>query len=341
MGGHAVRAPSTLIGSALSGLATVFCAANLGGCENAQREDAPERPTAATAPRATAPRSAPFAEPRLLFLPDAGDRAPPEAPFSRLTPAPQGHSLCPSDMVWVKRSYCIDRYEVALQDTRRGRALSPYYHPDPGILRSTFKTWQARAPSSKTRLGRQLSVPEPPAWELSETFDIRALSERGVVPSGYLNYTKARQACRNAGKRLCTRQEWVTACRGEHDTQFPYGDSYEADRCNVNRPAHPAVLLHGNASIHHLDPRLNLAEDRGKALLRRTGDTSSCGSAWGSDKVYDMVGNLDEWIEDPQGMFVGGFFSRATKEGCEAAISSHPPEYYDYSLGARCCLTPH
>jgi hypothetical protein len=48
-----------------------------------------------------------------------------------------------------------------------------------------------------------------------------------------------------------------------------------------------------------------------------------------------MVGNLDEWVAD--GGFSGGFFSRGTREGCDARITSHPPEYFDYSLGARCC----
>jgi hypothetical protein len=50
-----------------------------------------------------------------------------------------------------------------------------------------------------------------------------------------------------------------------------------------------------------------------------------------------MVGNLDEWVEEPSGEFMGGFYSRGTKEGCDAAITAHPTSYYDYSLGVRCC----
>jgi len=243
-------------------------------------------------------------------------------------------------MVEINHAFCIDRYESSLRDTAQNRTVSPYYHPEQTQLRSTYQRWLSASSRSSTRLGRTLQVPDPPAYQLEGTFDIRANSERGVTPNGYLNLDRATRACQNAGKRVCTQGEWVLACRGERARKFPYGDEYEPGRCNVFREAHPAALLHGDASIHHLDPRLNLTQDHGRPLLRRTGETSDCRSEWGSDAVYDMVGNLDEWVDDPGGTFVGGFFARATKQGCEAAITSHPPEYFDYSLGVRCCAAP-
>ena len=72
-------------------------------------------------------------------------------------------------------------------------------------------------------------------------------------------------------------------------------------------------------------------------LFRQTGATPDCKSEWGSDAAYDMVGNLDEWVDDPKGLFLGGFFSRSTREGCESSISAHPRPYFDYSTGTRCC----
>lgn len=302
--------------------------------------DREEPPAPAASARASTPtpsiNAVPPDVPRLLFLPDAGDVAPPSAPFPELGQVGLPAGRCGPEMVEVKRTFCIDRYETSLVDAQ-GRSLSPYYHPKPERVRATFDHWRQRSARSKTALGRALEVPEPPAWQLSEPFDIRAVSQRGVVPSGYLSLDVAARACANAGKRLCTHDEWLTACKGEQGHKYPYGPSYQADTCNVHRPAHPASLLHGNASIHHTDPRLNTAHDHGDPLLRRTGETSGCKSTWGNDAIYDMVGNLDEWIADPDGTFVGGFFSRATKAGCDAAISSHPPEYFDYSLGTRCC----
>jgi hypothetical protein len=58
---------------------------------------------------------------------------------------------------------------------------------------------------------------------------------------------------------------------------------------------------------------------------------------WGNDAIYDMVGNLDEWVDDGEGAFMGGFFARSTRLGCDARIAVHPKPYADYSLGVRCC----
>jgi len=80
-----------------------------------------------------------------------------------------------------------------------------------------------------------------------------------------------------------------------------------------------------------------LVEHDGKPLLAATGTLLGCATPHGDDGVYDMLGNLDEWIEDPRGTFVGGFYARETEWGCDARIEVHSADYYDYSLGARCC----
>jgi hypothetical protein len=51
-----------------------------------------------------------------------------------------------------------------------------------------------------------------------------------------------------------------------------------------------------------------------------------------------MVGNIDEWIDDPEGTFLGGFYARAKKDGCQSAVEAHPYAYADYSTGVRCCM---
>ena len=54
--------------------------------------------------------------------------------------------------------------------------------------------------------------------------------------------------------------------------------------------------LHGNSAVGHTDPRLNLVIERGSdPLLRIGGETLDCASEWNGDRIYDMVGNLDEW----------------------------------------------
>lgn len=261
-------------------------------------------------------------------------------PTPGVSPTAPGVGRCPPEMVLVAGAVCIDRFEVSLVDAKTGQALSPHYPPSLDLTTILFERWQRNAPQSRMSLGRNTPVPIPPSFQLTEDFAPRAQSLRGQIPSGYLSRTTSEAACKNAGKRLCSRAEWVRACRGERGTKFPYGDTYEEGVCNVFRKNHPARLIHGNSSKNHLDPRLGLASDEDGPLLRSTGETTSCVSRWGHDGVYDMVGNLDEWLEDPNGSFVGGFFSRGTKEGCDASIDSHAPGYIDYSLGTRCCLDP-
>ncbi len=307
------------------------------GCED---RPAPPEPTEPAPPRlASAPKVLDLAEGPPEESVRVDDASPvPEAPI--FAPPVGGGRGCPPDMVDVAGQLCIDRYEVSLVDAAQGRRLSPHYPPVRARIRQLYENWRQRQTRAPTELGRLLGIPEPPRFQLEEAFVPRAVSERGAIPNGYLSRDTAERACQSAGKRLCRRDEWIRACRGDQDMKFPYGPAYRAGVCNVHRDSHPAALLHGSASINHLDPRLPLVQAHDGPLLRPTGATPGCASRWGEDAIFDMVGNLDEWIDDESGVFLGGFYSRANREGCEASISSHAPSYLDYSLGTRCCRDP-
>ena len=301
-------------------------------CSRAPEPTDSERPSSSAAPSPSGEPALDAGHPALLYLPDGGDIAQPSG-AQKLLPGfvPEKSGRCPPEMVDVRGRFCIDRYEASLVDSKGGRRLSPYYHPTRAQTAASLHEWSSRA------RGDKLAVPPPPDFQLVEEFEPRAEAREGVTPSGYLSGNIAELACRNAGKRLCTLEEWVFACRGENGHKFPYGDHYQEGTCNVFREAHPAQILHGDMSTGHLDPRLNLVEGAAGPLLRKTGATSSCRSTWGGDAIYDMVGNLDEWVTALQGAFLGGFYSRSTREGCDAKVSSHPRAYFDYSLGTRCC----
>ena len=144
-------------------------------------------------------------------------------------------------------------------------------------------------------------MPLPPLWRAPKASPkARARSRPGVAPSGYLSSYAAERACKAAGKRLCTRSEFVTACRGQENRPFPYGDDYEQGVCNVFRYAHPAAILHGNSSLGHLDPRLNLVHAQGRPLRRLTGATPRCASRWGDDAVYQDVHGGNRAIDQVQ-----------------------------------------
>jgi formylglycine-generating enzyme required for sulfatase activity len=100
--------------------------------------------------------------------------------------------------------------------------------------------------------------------------------------------------------------------------------------------------------------------NRQPGFLALTGEYADCASAEG---VYDLVGNLHEWVSDKvdrslplkvplspalrrslsrtrgHGIFMGGFFSTMNEHGrgCRFVTIGHEPTYHDYSTGFRCC----
>jgi Sulfatase-modifying factor enzyme 1 len=103
---------------------------------------------------------------------------------------------------------------------------------------------------------------------MSAANPIYARSQAGVMPSTYITQFQALQACANVGKHLLTNAEWQMAAAGTPDPGA--GGTDPTASCNTNS---------GSKSI--------------------TGDSSggaqACVSNWG---VYDMVGNVHEWVAD-------------------------------------------
>jgi hypothetical protein len=244
---------------------------------------------------------------------------------------------CPAEMVLVNGKLCVDRFEATIVDTDTGQSLAPDFPVTPNLFDIAIGDWATGRSRVGSVFARAMPLPFLPEWQRGKKIDVRAVSLPHVRPNGYLTGLIAETACAGAGKRLCTLPEFVLACRGEDDQQFPYGDSYIDGVCNVNRDVHPAAMLHDNASVGHLDPRLNRVRVNGHTLLQETASSPQCRSRWGSDAIYDLVGNLDEWVDEEGGAFAGGFYARSTRSGCEAVITAHPKNYLDYSTGVRCC----
>ena len=217
----------------------------------------------------------------------------------------QSQVACPAGMAYVN-GFCVDRFEASLVEilpNGEERPFSPYLNP-------------GAAP-------------------------VRAVSARGVVPQGYISQVQATRACARAGKRLCSEREWFRACRGPRARDFGYGMTRDQGRCNENHRWHPVVRLF-SATARYLwgmnqmnDPQINQLP----GTLALTGAHSGCTNEHG---VFDMVGNLHEWIADANGTFKGGFYVDAeiNGRGCLYTTTAHALGYHDYSTGFRCCLTP-
>jgi formylglycine-generating enzyme len=210
---------------------------------------------------------------------------------------------CPEGMALVEGRFCVDRWEASLVErTVQGeRPFSPYRSPD----------------------GAGAAV--------------RAISVPGVVPQGYISRDAADRACQASEKRLCREDEWVAACRGDPPRAFPYGDAREKGACNDSGISPLHVYYPEAAETYRAgpmnDPRLNQAPN----TVARTGDYARCTNGFG---VFDMVGNLHEWVmSSGRPTFRGGYYqdTHLNGDGCAYHTTAHAAGYHDYSTGFRCC----
>jgi sulfatase modifying factor 1 len=165
---------------------------------------------------------------------------------------------------------------------------------------------------------------------------VRAASVPNVFPQGYVSAVQAEQACAASGKRLCTMNEWRKACRGPDRRAFGYADRREAGRCN-DKGRNPVIALFGRTRWNWNTmnrPELNQLS----GTLAKTGEHAGCTNGYG---VFDMVGNLHEWVADARGTFTGGYYQDVASvghgAGCGYVTTAHEARYHDYSTGFRCC----
>jgi len=229
-----------------------------------------------------------------------------------------GVLACPAGMAWVNSpsaSFCVDRYEASL--LRMGPGGETQHWPGNRIVDGLEG-------------------------------DMMAVSRPGIKPQGYISGRQASVACASAGKRLCSLQEWTLACRGPHDTRYPYGKQRRAGACNDRfrgTADHPVLRLFQAQAAPGADPRSmwlpSWMNDPRLLELPHTvapsGASNDCTNEYG---VFDMVGNLHEWVADPDGVFAGGYFMDTLQngEGCEYRTRAHGFDYHDYSTGFRCCV---
>jgi len=188
-----------------------------------------------------------------------------------------------------------------------------------------------------------------------------AVSAGGVFPQGYMSRVESEAACKQAGKRLCSMGEWRTACAGKRHTTYPYGGQRVAGKCSSGKKHLLSELFGKNGKNWKYDEHFNnptLLATPG--FLDKTGENEACQTDAG---VFDMVGNLHEWVKDTvtdelveqmeaesverrkqpwrrgNGVFLGGFFSTSAEHGpgCTFTTIAHEPAYHDYSIGFRCC----
>jgi len=174
--------------------------------------------------------------------------------FTLLAAAAHAGSLpiitkCPPDAVLVGPT-CVDTYEASV-----------WKIPTAGLIKKVMKG-TAKLSDLTGGGATEYSIGNclpgfPPTFppEGNWTEKLYAVSVPGVRPTACVTWFLAEQACRSAGKRLLTNQEWQAAAAGT-----------PTDDCNISN-----------------------------FVTENTRSRENCKSSWG---VFDMVGNVNEWVAD-------------------------------------------
>lgn len=122
--------------------------------------------------------------------------------------------------------------------------------------------------------------------------------------------------CNERGKRLCTEDEWETACR----------------LSNINECNNDKTWIPWSFSTSNPWPEV-------KRLWQgsRAGGYGSCRTFTG---IHDLIGNVEEWTVSRKGRdwpftLKGGFWAK--KSSCSASNDAHEPTFMFYESGVRCC----
>lgn len=221
---------------------------------------------------------------------------------------------CRAGMVWINATTCIDAKEATVNDFLQfADSLGPAC-TDPG-------------PTCTACGGKRCfisNVDNPWHYEDGGWYIDGDVGLSLQHPARYVTFAAAKSACAKQNKHLCRADEWEAACGGPSRLAYPYGNAYEAGRCN-------------SAS----------------GILGRpwpVGDHPQCANA-STPALVDMSGNVWEWVDECSGsdcelrggsFYVdGSFFPTALScAGTKTHDQSQETFGTEHDFGYRCCALP-
>jgi sulfatase modifying factor 1 len=250
---------------------------------------------------------------------DAG--IPPQASLSEPSAeAGAAKGECPSDMAHVKKEHCPKLERKCLKDE--------YDKANHITICHRFDEGSPRCLEPRVALDFCIDHYEFP-------------NQKGARPPVMVDWYNAMGQCAAQGKRLCYESEWVAACEGPNDKPFPYGYVRSAEKCNIDN----AWIDPSLNKIYSNDPAISGPE---LARLDRSvpsGSKPGCVSDYG---VFDLTGNVDEWVladfdrpkEKAKFTALKGGAWGHVRNACRPVTTSHEPEFRYYFVSFRCCTDP-
>ena len=137
-------------------------------------------------------------------------------------------------------------------------------------------------------------------------------NQSGAMPKNKVTWIEAHNYCQDVGKQLCESQNWTDGCKGGDGftTQYPYGNTPDNTSCNTD-----------------------------SLELMPSGSKPLCKNSLG---VYDMSGNLAEWINTvpdlPEAMVMGGAYDTPASNGATCNdFQLQTKMFGSIQIGFRCC----
>ncbi len=147
------------------------------------------------------------------------------------------------------------------------------------------------------------------------------------VPPRSASWSEAQAACAAAGKRLCSSQEWMTACQGTVAKDDDGDGSFTND--DLEGRSYPYGSYYREGYCHD-------SGDKDRQGAVPTGSRAACRTPEG---IYDLTGNVQEWVGQTPGtaVLLGGAWYFEDKARCATTSDTYGADWSSRTSGFRCC----
>jgi hypothetical protein len=225
------------------------------------------------------------------------------------------------------------------------------YFVKPAVTKVAASVWmyqyEASRPSATSLsagVGNGYHTSAPAGSTLDKTY---ACSVQGKLPWFNVTPTEVEQTCTAMGGRICTTAEWTTACQAtEAATNCTWG---YAPNGGATCTSSWTATKYCNLGVSY-DFDAGTTGDQDGLLVTGSPALQMCYADWtgllgnvaGSDKIYDLTGNLREITRSAAGVFplMGGAFNTGVENGATCTYSFYKvnSSFQLLDTGFRCCF---